>query len=468
MAGLALKRERVSFEQEGDLADLKEDLSSAWVPDVAGGVDLPAYLVGQGSSRGPLFQPLEVPKADGKRMLIHLLHPAAHAALHRAVDGLREKIDAILKESVFGYRRGADRWASYSEQWLAFSDYTAQRSRAAEWVVLADVADCFQSLSWIRVTESLAQVDSADVAPLLQVAADFERSGLGYLPSGYADARLLANAALNLVDRRLDVPVARWVDDYRLFVPSGHDPEVAIEVLREALDDVGLSLNEDKTEVVPGSRGECASRRALSSVYHPDRDPPDTVRENLRRTFYEVLDEPAADRRKVRFLLPRLAAQRDDVALSFAFHGLGSFPWDAPRLVSYIATFAERREVVFLVNSHLAAAAREGDSWIVARLAPLACHTGISDFAAEALEANIRALADTPAWGLALRALAVGGRASAAEIAAAPDAPDPRAALVALRDLDAAFPRHLREAEPVLAGLLAEGPAPLPRTETIL
>lgn len=467
MAGLALEQKRVSFEGDGGFGDLKEDIRAAWVPDVAGWLDLPMYLAGQGASHGPVFQRLEVPKADGSRMLIHVLHPASHAALHCAVDGLRQKIDAILNKSVFGYRRGADRSDSYSDQWLAFSDYTAERSQAAEWVVLADVADFFQSLSWIRVTESLAQVDSALVTPMLQVAADFDRSGLGYLPSGYADARLLGNAVLNLVDQRLDVPASRWVDDYRLFVPQGHDPETALDDLRGALGDIGLRLNEEKTKVVPGNCGERASRNALSSVYHPDRDPPEAVRESLRRTFYEVLDDPDVDRRKVRFLLPRLAAQRDDVALSFAFHGLGSFPWDAPRLVSYIATFAKRREVVFLVNAHLAAAAREGDSWIVARLAPLACHTGISDFAAEALENNIATFAHTPAWGMALRALAVNGRASAGEIAAAPDPPDSRAALVALRDIDQAFPRHLREAEPVLANLLRET-APLPDTDTIL
>lgn len=449
------------------MAALEEDIRAAWVPDVAGGLDLSAYLSGRQSSHGPAFQRLEVPKADGQRMLIHVLHPAWHAALHRAADGLREKIDASLKSGIFGYRRGADSSSSYSDEWLAFSDYTAERSRTAEWVVLADVADFFQSLSWIRVTESLAEMDSAAVAPVLRVAADFDRCGLPCLPSGYADARLLGNAVLNLVDHRLDVPVARWVDDYRLFVPRSRDPETVLGGLREALEEVGLRLNEEKTEVVPGARGERASHNALSSVYHPDRDPPDAVRENLHRTFYEALEEPAASRRKVRFLLPRLAEQRDDVALSFAFHGLSAFPWDAPRLVSYIATFAERREVVFLVNAHLASAARDGNSWIVSRLAPLACHVGLSDFAADTLEHNIDAFAHTPAWGMALRALAVSGLKSAAEIASAPDPPDPRAALVALRDLDRDFPSHLREAEPVLSSLLRRR-APLPRTDTIL
>jgi hypothetical protein len=452
---------------EGSLAALQEDIRAAWVPDVAGGLDLAAYLSGRQGSHGPAFQRLEVPKADGEGMSIHVLHPAWHAALHCAADGLREKIDASLREGVFGYRRGADSSSSYSDQWLAFSDYTAERSQTAEWVVLADVADFFQSLSWIRVTESLAEVDSAAVAPVLRIAADLDRCGLACLPSGYADARLLGNAVLSLVDRRLDVPVARWVDDYRLFVPPGRDPEAVLGALRDALGEIGLRLNEQKTEVVPGVCGERASHNALSSVYHPDRDPPDAVRENLHRTFYEVLDEPTVNRRKVRFLLPRLAEQRDDVALSFAFHGLSAFPWDAPRLVSYISTFAERREVVFLVNAHLASAARDGDGWIVSRLAPLACHVGISDFAAEALEGNIDALAHTPAWGMALRALAMRGRESAVEIATAPDSPDPRAALVALRDLGRAFPDHLREVEPVLSSLLHQR-APLPRTDTIL
>jgi hypothetical protein len=470
MAELALAHDGLDHHAhaEMDLADLGEDIRAAWVPDIAGGADFAAFLSGASPGEGPLFQRLEVPKADGGSMKIRVLHPGWHAALHRSVSGLKDKIDAALHPGVFGYRRGADSTADYSSEWLAFSSHTAKRSQEARWVVLADVASFFPSLSWIRVAESLSEIDSSATRPLLEVAAEMERRGLDYPPSGYADARLLANAVLNLVDQRIEVPIARWVDDYRLFVPPDVDPMQALGTLRSALEDVGLKLNEDKTKVVPGARGGEASKNALTSVYHPDRDPPELVRNNLHRVFYESLEDPILNRRAVRFLLPRLATEEDDVALSFAFHGLTTFPWEAPRLVNYIATFAQRPEVTFLVNAHLAAAADAGNAWLVSRLGVLACNMDVSDRTSSALLESLEKLEGTPAWGVALRVLSLAGDPRVVAIAERPDSPDPRAALVALRDLSHPLPGHLREAEPVLAAALAFSPASRPDTETIL
>jgi hypothetical protein len=451
-----------------ELADLGEDIRAAWVPDVAGGADFPAFLSGALPGHGPLFQRLEVPKADGGSMKIRVLHPGWHAALHRSVSGLKDKIDAALHPGVFGYRRGADSTTDYSSEWLAFSSHTAEKSQAAKWVVLADVASFFPSLSWIRVAEALAEIDAGATGPLLEVAAEMERGGLDYLPSGYADARLLANAVLNLVDQRIDIPIARWVDDYRLFIPPDVDPTSALDALRGALADIGLSLNEDKTEIVPGARGEEVSKSALTSVYHPERDPPARVRKNLHRLFYESLEDPVLNRRTVRFFLPRLAREEDDVALSFAFHGLTAFPWEAPRLVDYIAAFARRPEVVFLINAHLAAAAEEGNAWLVSRLGVLACNMEISSQTSSALLEGLEELEETPAWGVALRVLSLAENPYVSVIADRPDSPDPRAAMVALRDLNLPLPDHLREAEPVLASALAFAPASRPGTETIL
>jgi hypothetical protein len=451
-----------------DVDDLREDVSAAWVADVAGNVDLPVYLRDGGAGGGPPFQILDIPKADGSRMRIHVLHPGRHAALHRAVDDIRIAIDESLGPGVFGYRRGADRSASYSQEWLAFNDLTAQLSRDAEWVVLADVSSFFSSLSWVRVAEAVTEIDSGAPKSLLKLAADFQQSGLEYLPSGYGDARLLANAVLGLVDKRLEVPITRWVDDYRLFVPAASDPGEELDALQLGLRGIGLELNHAKTQVVPAERGVEVSRNSLTSVYHPDRDPPEQVRHHLHKVFYRALEDPKEHRREIRFLLPRLAEQGDDVALSFAFHGLNAFPWEAPRLIRYIATFADRQEVHFLVNAHLAAAARSADAWMVARLGALGCRMPLSDFAAEALARNLERLIGSPAWGLGLRALAVAGRREAAEIATAANCPDPRSALVSLRDLGLPAPKVLRDEEPVLASILDAGPAPLPPIDTIL
>jgi Reverse transcriptase (RNA-dependent DNA polymerase) len=464
----ALATGNQDFVLHSDLENLEEDFRAAWVPDVAAGVDYPAYLAGAPAGDGPVFQPLRVPKPNGGHMSIRVLHPGWHAALHRVAVGLRGKIDETLGPGVFGYRRGADRSYNYSDEWLAFSSHTASEAQRAEWVVLADVSAFFSSISWLGVAESLAEIDVNLTKPLLDLAFEFERAGLDHPPSGYADARLLCNAVLDAVDRRLEVPIARWVDDYRLFIPPGMDPEGQIGALRQALDEVGLQLNEAKTEIVPGARGAEASKSALSSVYHPDRDAPEKVQKNLHRLFYESLDNPQAHRRSIRFLLPRLAKESDDIALSFAFDGLRTIPWEAPRLVKYLSAFEGRPEVAYLIDSNLAAAAARGDAWVTARLGVLGCHLKISSRTAAVLVENIGAFEGTPAWGMLLRVLALSGREEAAVIAEAEDPPDPRAAITALRDLDRPIPPHLAEAEPVLAEVLKHWSAPPPSADTIL
>lgn len=451
-----------------DIENLEEDLRSAWVPDVAAGVDYPAYLAGAPAGDGPVFQPLQVPKADGGQMAIRVLHPGWHAALHRVASSLRGKIDEALRPEVFGYRRGADRSYNYSEEWLAFSKHTASEARQAQWVVLADVSAFFSSVSWLGVAESVAEIDINLTKPLLDLARVFEQAGLDHPPSGYADARLLCNAFLDAVDRQLEVPIARWVDDYRLFIPPGDDPEVQIGALRQALNDVGLKLNEAKTQVVPGAKGAEASQNALTSVYHPDKDPPERVQKNLRRLFHESLENPRANRRSIRFLLPRLANESDDIALSFAFDGLRTIPWEAPRLVKYLSAFADRPEVRYLVDSNLAAAAVNEDAWLTARLGVLGCHIELSSQTATTLLEKIGAFEGTPAWGIVLRALALSGREEAGALAETEDCPDPRAAITALRDLNRTIPAHLVEAEPVLAEALKHWPAPAPTADTIL
>src|SRR5690349_10933761 len=102
---------------------LAEDHRTAWVPDVAGNLEVPA-LLGRPNLQpyGRPFQRLAVPKADGSEMRVPVLHPSWHVALHQATDPLRSDIDALLRPGVIGYRRGADPQSHYAKEWRRFSD----------------------------------------------------------------------------------------------------------------------------------------------------------------------------------------------------------------------------------------------------------------------------------------------------------------------------------------------------------
>jgi hypothetical protein len=64
---------------------------------------------------------------------------------------------------------------------------------------------------------------------------------------------VLANAVLGHVDRALEaagIPHLRWVDDLVLGLEGTADGAGAFDLIRGALDDLGLRLNEAKTRLV--------------------------------------------------------------------------------------------------------------------------------------------------------------------------------------------------------------------------
>ena len=202
-------------------------------------------------------------------------------------------------------------------------------------------------------------------------------------------------------------------------------------------------MNRSKTIVLTRNQAVARHANTLGDVYRPEKDAPDAVRRALRRVFSLAIADPIDRRRELRFALARLERERDNVAVSAAFELLHGSPWEAPRLVSYLAAFSAADRVRDEVDSIVARAASTGDEWRVARVVPLAYRTGFSPGTVDALAASLPRLRRSAGWGLALRALALAGRGRQVtrEIAAA--GTDQRAVLVALRDLDLPLPSGL-------------------------
>lgn len=311
---------------------------------------------------------------------------------------------------------------------------------------------------------AVAQPLSAE--PLAVFAESVQASGLEHLPSGYGDARMLANLVLHQVEATLPSPFARWVDDYRLFLSSQDDPLEHLHHLRRALAKIGLSLADEKVQI----SNEATGHDELASVYHPEYETAKQVRAALRTLFAKSTEDPVKYRQALRFVLPRLAEQEDDVAVDFALINLRRLPWDAPRLTHYLAPFVGYPHVKEAVIGELRAATHRGDIWLIARLLPLVCRTtnsrGLEEYAEALLEVTS---SFPPAWGLAVRALALNRCGSAENATVQCGLPDPRAALAARADLGVQLDCHAAESAPDTAGLLAEtGRANLPRIDGIL
>jgi hypothetical protein len=449
-------------------AELSEDLRTRWAPDVAGDLELDGYA--PVNTVGPAaFQPVALPRPGGGSQEVALLHPRTHVALHEVTAPLRDVTDKVLSPGVRGYRYGASSDSAHSDEYRKFRELFDEYVKSAEFVVFADVERFFPTLQNEQVKSAItATLATIELAGLFEFMDRMAAVKLPAIPPGYADARLVANLVLHQADNLLDVRFTRWVDDYRLFIPPGRDPVAVIRRLEEGLAKMGLGLNRAKTQVLDVEHARTLARDSLGSVYHPDRDPPERVRQRLRAVLAAAVQDPIRERRALRFVLPRLAKEGDEVAVPFALNALLALPWDAPRAVAYLGRFADRTEVRDGIDGAVRVAATRRDSWLLARLAPLALRITLSASTLDALRDALVHLAPSPAWGLTLRVLAVNARHHDVEQAIEGPIPDVRAALIALQTLESPIPDELARTEPVLASRLGRETTPLPAIDSLL
>jgi hypothetical protein len=452
--------------------DIATDRQASWVPDVAADVDIPYLATGVTSGREIPFAPLIVPKPGGSQMQVPVLHPALIVQLHRAVAPLRRVADRTLGEGVFSYRQGADRNWRYSSAWRVFSEAAAQGSAKVQTVIFTDVADFFRSTSWTSVLHSASSlVENQSVGDLRDVAARLSTAGLGHLPSGYSDARLLGNIVLQQAERKLSVGFVRWVDDYRLFASSEGQARQALSELSQGLNTLGLTLNRSKTRMLPGPIAKAEIRSGMIPVFSTQLDSSAVVREKMIGALHYCAEKPIERRSELRYALAGLTREREACFIDWAIKALWQIPWEIPRLVGYLASVAVDPRVAPAADMALGQAAKEVDPWRVSRLAPLVIHTcggGVSRRTLTALVDALPGLEGSPGWGLALRILARAECGQIVQRALAGRILDVRAAMVALRDLDLSLPARFCAVEPALAEALRYVPAPAPAVKTLL
>lgn len=452
-----------------EIEALAEDFLTAWVPDPAGLVDIAAQSSGAVDPPRPVVRWLSVPRPDNRSMRVPVLHPAAHAALHRAVEPVRDYVDQVLSPGVCGYRRGAESGDGYRAEFLRFADLVTEGAAHSSTVVFADVKQFFDSVSLTRAADVVARlVGPSEAQELRALAEEWADSGLVNLPAGYADARMLANLILHEAEASFAYSFARWVDDYRVFVQAGQSEQVILADLDRRLSGVGLVLNRPKTRVIQGDIAALESRNSLASVYHPERDPVELVRKKLRAVWVKASRDPVGSRRALRFALPRLASVGDPIAIDYALKALSATPWEAPRLIAYLHAFEAEPTVAAAAGCILASAARGRDAWLLCRLAPLACRLEVTHTTAASLEAALPTLVGSPAWGSVLRILSVHGYEEIVSAHAGPFASDPRTAIVALNDIAHPIPPELAAIEPATAASLGTVAASLPPIDSLL
>lgn len=451
----------------GDLAgEFAEDLATRWIPDVLADFDIDEAVrfpyIGEQDVRYVF-----VPRVSGGVRRAPVLSGSALGAIREAVEPVRRVSDDILQPSVCGYRVGATGDVSYSDEYRRFRSFAEALSDESAWVVVADVKNFFDSVS-VRAMQVALEGDFDEaIEPVKDLMGRFASRGLTGLPAGYGDARLLANALLSPVDNALNVPFTRWIDDYRLFASTRAEAERAIRTLSDGLARLGLELNDSKLAVMTSL--EYRRRRhgvQLDSVYHPQDEPTEAVRAGLRSVFVDAISE--RDRRRLRFVLPRLAQQGDPVAVEYALTALRSNSIDAPRMVNYLSAFVGEPTLTSQIVTVASTAATS--DWILMRLAPLLFRVELDQYSIAAIVGRLQQTDSTLLWGLLVRLLAVHQRADElGPIFQTGPLPDYRAVVGAHADLgidvDVSW---LVKAPSTVRALESSGRAPLPKAESLL
>jgi Reverse transcriptase (RNA-dependent DNA polymerase) len=199
---------------------------------------------------------VSVRHARGSRR-IAMLDPETLRTYTRLVAEIAARVEAGLSDRVVANRVTTctvEPPALHLRPWRterdAFAARLSELAGAGGVLTFADVRRCYASISPSTVGAELRRLGVGTAVAIEAFLRGLEPEGVRGLPVGPDPSAVLANAVLGRADLALEragVAHVRWVDDVVL---SSSDPRGALRVLRGALEEIGLRLNERKTRVV--------------------------------------------------------------------------------------------------------------------------------------------------------------------------------------------------------------------------
>lgn len=182
------------------------------------------------------------------------------------------------KNVIFSYRLNDDftegKLFREDVSWRDFIDHSIKTAQNHKFVVLCDIADCYQRISHHRLDNALRQLPQRNSArkQVIRILSHFSNSKSYGIPVGGPAARVLVELVLNMTDQLLkshQVKFCRYADDYHIFVDTVDDAyEKLLFISEKFLRNDGLSLQKSKTRIMSSS--EFGSSQSLLVVPETD------------------------------------------------------------------------------------------------------------------------------------------------------------------------------------------------------
>jgi RNA-directed DNA polymerase len=204
---------------------------------------------------------LEIPKrgAPGKTRPLGIPSVYDRVCQQALVNRLEPIFEKVFDPSSFGYRKGRKPADALSKIWR-------EVEAGCEWIVDADLKDYFGSVDHEKLLVLVGkQIADGRVLTVIQqmLAAGYEEKGRRFAtprgtPQGGVVSPLLSNILLTPFDkemRRQGYRLTRWADDWVVTCRTRAEAEHALARAANILDQLGVTLNRDKTRIVHIARG---------------------------------------------------------------------------------------------------------------------------------------------------------------------------------------------------------------------
>ncbi len=254
--------------------------------------------------------------------------------------------------------------------WREWRQKSLEKLRAAEFVVIADIAAFYENIDLPRLSSDLRAVGMDDEACRLLSACLgrwAEPRGKG-IPQGRSASDILAKLYLDSLDHNLrnaEFSHLRYVDDIRIFCGDLGEAKRAVLQLSELLRLRGLNIQTAKTkiyrsdEALPEIDGVArvidhiheelreeiqayadagyATVEGLEELTaaNPDHPPLEVLERAFRSHFVEVGDAEF-DRTLFHYLLSRLGATGSDIGLEYCAATLARRPEETSHIIRYL------------------------------------------------------------------------------------------------------------------------------------